>query len=199
MNIETLFTDYYRKNTWLGIESRSGLGSSLAQTVEIRKQLPTLIRQFGVKSLLDLPCGDYNWMKLVSLDIEYTGADIVRELIDNNQVYSRPGCQFVYLDLLTSNLPTVDLILCRDCLGHFSFEDIKKAVANMCRSKSTYLLTTTFTERKMNWDIETGQWRPINLQISPFNFPAPLTIINEKCPDCFPAYADKSLGLWRLE
>ena len=35
--------------------------------------------------MLDIPCGDFYWMKEVDLkDIEYIGADIVDELIKKN-------------------------------------------------------------------------------------------------------------------
>src|SRR5271157_1733125 len=122
MTTEVLFTNYYRKNTWLSKESRSGLGSELKQTREIIKQLPLLIKQFNIKSLLDIPCGDFNWMQHVDLGCAYIGADIVKELIEENK--RKYNKTFVHLDLLTSKLPKVDLILCRDCLVHFSVEDV---------------------------------------------------------------------------
>jgi len=42
------FIDAYTKNYWRGDESRSGRGSSLAQTAEVRAALPGLCREFGV-------------------------------------------------------------------------------------------------------------------------------------------------------
>jgi SAM-dependent methyltransferase len=198
MNIEQLFTDYYRNNTFQGTESRSGQGSTVIQTEEVRRQLPLFIKAAGVKSVLDIPCGDFNWMKHVDLGVEYIGADIVRELIASNQIYATGTRSFVHLDLLTSDLPRVDLILCRDCLVHFAFEDVKLAVANMKRSGSTYLLTTTFTGRMANAVIVTGEWTPRNLELEPLSFPKPLSVINEKCTEFFPRFTDKSLGLWRL-
>jgi hypothetical protein len=38
----------------------------------------------------------------------------------------------------------------------------------------------------------------LNLQLPPFNFPAPLRLIEENCTEDGGKYADKSLGLWRL-
>jgi hypothetical protein len=35
--------------------------------------------------LLDIPCGDFNWMKLLNLGVDYIGADIVGELIAENR------------------------------------------------------------------------------------------------------------------
>jgi hypothetical protein len=50
-----------------------------------------------------------------------------------------------------------------------------------------------------NLDITTGDWRIINLEKAPFNLPEPIKIINEKCTEANGSYADKSLGLWKLQ
>ncbi|HEX8999730.1 MAG TPA: class I SAM-dependent methyltransferase, partial [Blastocatellia bacterium] len=76
--------------------------------------------------------------------------------------------------------------------------DAIAALRNFKRSKSEYLLTTTFPKTEVNEDILTGEWRPLNLQRAPFNFPEPLRLINERCTEEGDRYADKSLGLWRL-
>jgi len=139
-------------------------------------------------------------MKFVDLgQIEYLGADIVAPLIEqNNKKYARAKRQFKQLDLLKDNLPKADLIVCRDALVHFSFNDIALALKNMQRSQSTYLLTTTFTNREANTDIVTGHWRPLNLRVAPFNLPPPLLIIDENCQELTGQFQDKSLALWRL-
>ena len=105
---------------------------------------------------------------------------------------------FKVLSLLKDVLPKVDIILCRDCLVHFSYKDIFTAINNICRNDSKYLLTTTFPLRIANRDITTGEWRVINLCASPFNFPVPLRIINEHCTEGNGIYSDKSLALWRI-
>lgn len=132
--------------------------------------------------------------------IDYTGADIVSALIEKNkEQYGRDSVRFQKLDLITDPLPSMDLVLCRDCLVHLSYEDIFRALRNVCDSQSKYILTTTFTGRTDNHDIETGQWRTLNLELAPFHLPKPLKIIVEGCTERDGAYADKSLGLWRTE
>lgn len=37
------------------------------------------------------------------------------------------------------------------------------------------------------------------MQLQPFNFPAPIRIINEKCTEAGGQYSDESLGLWELD
>jgi hypothetical protein len=106
---------------------------------------------------------------------------------------------FYKRNLIIDKLQKVDLVLCRDCLVHLSFTDIFSALNNIIDSGATYLLTTTFTSRSENRNITTGQWRTLNLEIPPFSFPSPLKIINERCTEGDGVYADKSLGLWRIE
>jgi hypothetical protein len=60
------------------------------------------------------------------------------------------------------------------------------------------LLTTTFTSQRPNRDTSRGEWRTLNLELPPFNFPKPLRVINEKCSEAGGAYWDKGLALWRL-
>ena len=99
---------------------------------------------------------------------------------------------------MRDHLPKADILFCRDCLVHLSNEDIAKSIQNIRQSDITYLLTTTFTQCDENHDIVTGDWRIINLEKPPFNFPKPMSLINEKCTEGDGTYADKSLGLWKI-
>lgn len=199
-NTEQVFTEIYEHNKWKGKGSVSGTGSDNDQTRIIIEEIPAVIRDFGVSKVLDIPCGDFYWMKNVSLDdIEYIGADIVEDLIKNNsERHGRDGVSFRKLNLIKDRLPKVDLVICRDCLVHLSFEDIFCALENLRNSESEYVLTTTFTGRTENTDIKTGQFRTVNLQAAPFNFPEPLLVIDEGCTEGNGAFTDKSLGLWRI-
>jgi hypothetical protein len=94
-------------------------------------------------------------------------------------------------------LPKADIIICRDCLVHFSFNDVFSALRNICRNESTYFLSTTFSKHKRNSNIYTGSWRPINLVVPPFSLPDPILLIKEGCTD--DGAADKSLALWKIE
>ncbi|MBI5429902.1 MAG: class I SAM-dependent methyltransferase [Nitrosomonadales bacterium] len=194
-----IFADIYRSNYWGNSDSRSGAGSDLVQTEVVRRELPVLISEFEVNSMLDIPCGDWHWMKETNLDVDYIGADIVPEIVQhNNELYGKDRRGFRALDMIKDDLPKVDLVFSRDVLVHLSFEDIFSALRNIERSGSRYLLTTTFTRRDSNFDITTGQWRPVNLQKAPFNFPAPLRLINENCTEGDGSWGDKSLGLWEI-
>jgi hypothetical protein len=196
-----IFTDIYTNNTWRGEESVSGPGSEILQTKIIIKELPILFNDFNISEMIDIPCGDFNWMKNIDLsNIYYIGTDIVDKLLEKNkEKYERNNIHFHKMDLINDNLPKVDLILSRDCLVHFSFKDIFNALDNVCKSQSKYFITTTFTKRIKNDDIKTGDWRPINLEIAPFFLPKPVKIINEDCTENNGVYADKSLALWEID
>jgi len=197
---ETIFTDIFRHNGWKGTESISGRGSDLEQTESIRKQLPDLLQTLGVRSMLDIPCGDCHWMRRVDLrGVRYIGGDIVAALVEANRKSEPAERRFQRLDLMCDELPRADLILCRDCLVHLSFRDDFTALRNMTRSGAKFFLLTTFPSRKSNRDIVTGQWRPLNLQADPFNFAEPISLMNEGCTASNGIYGDKSLGLWSAE
>lgn len=196
------FTEIYENNIFGGRVSRSGGGSDLVQTEVIRRELPKIIRELGITTFLDAPCGDWFWMKHTKLGVEhYIGVDIVEPLIEKNQrEFGNASTRFECMNLADDELPQVDLIFSRDCLVHLTFEDALRIISNFKRSGAKYLLTTTFVNREHNNDLvgEDGFWRPLNMQLPPFNFPEPLTIINEKCTEFGTLYSDKSLGLWRV-
>jgi len=93
-------------------------------------------------------------------------------------------------------LPQIDAVLCRDCLVHLSFTDAHAALANVARSGAKWLLTTSFSSIKRNDDIVTGQWRPLNLMLPPFNLPKPAKRIAENCTET--EFTDKLLGVWPI-
>jgi hypothetical protein len=197
---EKIFTNIFRRNAWGSRESVSGMGSDEIQTRAVVKSISDLLDELGIRKILDVPCGDFNWMKNVNLrDIEYLGGDIVSDLISRNKSsHETETVRFRQINLLTDPLPVADLILCRDCLVHLSFDHILKSLMNIAAGSSEYLLTTTFPSRSRNYDIPTGQWRTLNLQIEPFNLPPPRRMIHEGCTEHGGAFSDKALGLWHI-
>lgn len=196
-----IFTDYKTNRYWNSSESVSGEGSEILVTETLRDSLKELFEAYNIKSILDLPCGDFNWMKEVDLkDMNYIGGDIVKSLIiENNESYSNENIKFLELDIIKDSLPKVDLIFCRDCLVHLSYKEIVKSLVNIKKSESKYILMTNFTRDTVNRDILTGQWRKINFQLKPFNFIKPLDSIDEKYMAKGFAKSDKSLALWKVD
>jgi 2-polyprenyl-3-methyl-5-hydroxy-6-metoxy-1,4-benzoquinol methylase len=201
MDTKEVFTIIYNTNDWKSQESISGIGSEIKQTESLIKDLGKLLKDLNTTSLLDIPCGDFKWMQEVDLSgIHYTGADIVEELIEKNKKDHKykSNIEFKVLDLINGPLPKNDLIIVRDCFVHLSFADIFKALENIRSSGCKYLLTTTFPEHRVNYNIATGEWRTINLVKKPFNFQPPLLVINENCTEYNGRYKDKSMALWEV-
>ena len=171
MELVNIFYQKYTQNSWKSKESVSGTGSELEITKVIREGLKTLLSKYNIKSMLDAPCGDFNWMKEFDLsNIEYIGADIIPPLIEENK--NKYNLDFRVLDVTSDILPEVDLILVRDCLVHLSNKNIFNFLTNLKNSKIKYLLVTSFTDKDLghewrksviNSDIPDGGWRPINL------------------------------------
>ena len=199
---QEIFTTIYNDNHWKSSESVSGGGSELEQTNSVIKEINIILKSYSIKSILDLPCGDFNWMRFVDLaETKYIGADIVDKLILNNSnLYGiNNQIDFKVINLITDKLPKVDLVITRDCLVHLSFKDIFTSIANIKNSGSKYLLTTTFINRHNNIDIITGNWRTLNLEIAPFNFPKPIALFIENCTEDNGNFSDKAMALYNIE
>jgi hypothetical protein len=198
---DVVFELIYINNEWNNKESVSGIGSMEKHTKIIVDKLPELCKKYNVKTILDAPCGDFNWMKRVkfSSELKYIGGDIVEKLIEaNNRNYESDDRKFVQLNILKDDLIKCDLIFVRDCLVHFSYKDINSFLSNLMRSEIEYLLTTSFPKTKNNYDITTGNWRALNLQNKPLSFPRPLDFIHEKTEENKFQYYDKSLYLYKV-
>lgn len=171
-----------------------GPGSTIEYTENLRKNLNEFLLKYKITSFLDIPCGDYSWMNLITLSpsIRYIGADVVDSLIDQNQK-NYPSIDFRVLDITKDKLPAVDLLFCRDCFLHLSFTDLHLALTNISNSEIKYVLMSNWNNNKRNYDdIETGGSRIINFLEPPFEFTNPIDSII----DFIPGYPKRSLMLW---
>jgi SAM-dependent methyltransferase len=201
LNLEQRFQRIYDTNLWGAEASSSGLGSEMDATAVLRAELPRLLEKLAVASLLDAPCGDAGWINRVDLGVRVTGVDIVPALIDRLQGRAAAGeinGEYHLADITRDALPRCDAILCRDCLVHLSFANIERAVANFRASGAAWLIATTFPEWQVNEDCEDGDWRALNFERAPFDWGAPVELVNENCLEAGGGWRDKSLGVWRL-
>lgn len=201
-----VFDDKYKFGQWREKGgSLSGPGSDLAETEAVRDRLMPLLRDHGIGSLLDIGCGDWNWMRLVvpGCGIVYHGCDCVASVIEQNQLhYGMAGIEFSVANLISDTPPAeFEAALARDVFVHLSFADAASMLANLRRAGIRYLLATTYTSRTVNTDIETGRWRPINMALAPYNLGEPIDIIFERSKwhdRNGNSYPDRTLGMWRL-
>ena len=159
------------------------------------------LQHLGIESLLDAPCGDFNWMRHVATGVaSYVGVDVdARTVAELQRAHGSPRRRFVACDVTRDALPRADAIFCRDLLPHLSFAEIAQVLANFRRSGATWLLTTTFTGPRPNVDTSDCNWRTLNLALAPFGFRAPTLLLDERCSEVGGAYRDKSIAAWRLD
>jgi hypothetical protein len=175
-----------RRNQWRNDESLSGFGSTMKGTAPLRDALPKSIDALGVTNMLDIPCGDFHWMKEVQLPIPYVGADIVEALIADLQLAHAADLTrtFRRLDIVTDALPKTDLVFTRECFNHFSFRAIHAAIANVVDSGSRLIAVTHYPHHDSNSNQETGYtYRPLNFTLQPFGWPAPIHQLPEAATD----------------
>ncbi len=200
LDLADRFTLIHQLGIYHHPETVSGAGSTLDETRVLREALPTLVRQEQIRSLLDIPCGDFHWMRYVDLSgVQYIGADIVPGIVAQNLIrYQSAHRTFVVLDATQEPLPDVDLVFSRDLLIHLSLTDIRYVLKNIAASGSRLLLTTHFTSRSENLDIESGDFRPVNLCCAPFWLPEPLTVFIEDSSLGNGIFRDRGMALWRI-
>ncbi len=198
-----IFEHIYTTNCWGSFETRSGTGSEISHTREIRMLVPAILKALRVRTLLDAGCGECNWIKEAKdLDLDlYIGADVVQSMVEiNRQRLGDDMHRFLYLDIVSEELPKVDAILCRDCLAHMSHADILESLRNFKRSGATYLVATNYPNIKKNTvDVGTGGYYPINLLVAPFNLPQPIMLFAELSAEPDAKRAGKWLCVWRLD
>ena len=177
-NLKNKFSIIYNSNYWDDKESISGPGSSLKNTKNLRVTLNQIIKRYKIKTIVDAPCGDCNWIKLLikKNKIKYTGIDIVKECIDNNILKFKKNKKFNFknLDITRDKLPTADLFICRDFMIHLSFKDSERFLRNLKKINSKYILISNHSKLNggsiFNKDIKSGDFRKINLFKKPYNF-----------------------------
>jgi len=211
------FDGVYRFSVWAGGAQAkvlngipdSGPGSTLDETRGIRAALPEIFRNFGIRSMLDVPCGDMTWMSLVDLrGVRYVGADISTRVIEQNRhrlatvqgegsaapslQMSAASTQFMVLDLVEDTIPATDLLFCRHLMFHLTPEHNLRVLRAMEHSGARYLLASTYLRTKVNTKpYVLVQGHHINLLEPPYCLRDPIRIYGEDHDDMY-------MGLWEL-
>ena len=120
------FAQIYKDGVWVAHHDDvplSGAGSTIEATAHLREQLPRILADLEAKVLLDVGCGDFNWMRTVELPCDYVGVDIVPAVIERNKsLYESTTRSFKVADIVASPAPSADVVICREVLFHLSFE-----------------------------------------------------------------------------
>jgi hypothetical protein len=157
--------------------------SPLPCLLELRKKL-------SFSSVIDAGCGTSHLLFQEDLPFGYVGIDIVESIIKKNKT-THDKYSFLLLDITKEKIPSSDLILCQNCLEYLSFFDAYNALNSFKESGASYLLTSTYSDQKINKETSTGVYRKLNLRAYPFYFPPPLFT--------YDLQEGKQLELWRLQ
>lgn len=171
--MKNTFNHIYSNKLW-GVNKEgkgsSGSGSLISTTTEYRNLLEEFIKNNNINSIVDLGCGDWEWMKEFDLgNITYTGIDVSSIVIENNnKLYSTNNIKFINGD--ANNITEeVDLIVIKDVLQHLPIHIIIE-ILSIVKTKCKYsLITNDYSSKKCNKDIPIGSWTPIDLTKHPFN------------------------------
>lgn len=182
--LDQVFSDIYESRAWVehdGQESLSGAGSTAAAARSITAALSSFLKDRGCKRLVDIGCGDFNWMQNVAGDFEYLGIDIVPSLIaSNNAAYGNDKRRFVCMDATKHPIePWGDVLICREVLFHLSLNNAKALLYHIKSAGFRDVLLTTDNSMWFNSDIRDGDFRRINLMRSPFSLPPPRMVFKD--------------------
>lgn len=161
------FARAYKDGQW---HNGSGSGSSPANTRQYRAFLARYMAAHGVRSVLDLGCGDWQSSRLIDwTGIDYLGVDVVPGIAEANTVrFGRPGVRFMCADVLNGwELPPADLVLCKDLLQHWPDAAAYELIESRLGGRRA-LLTYDYGHGA---DIEPGGYRPLDLEREPFAWP----------------------------
>lgn len=188
------FRIVHDKNLWQSDESVSGGGSTVAFTASIRASLAEWLARREIRSLVDLPCGDFNWMRLVTFPegMAYTGIDIVPALIETNTAkYAALGRNFELGDIIAGPVPAAEAYFCRDVFIHFPNDAVEKSIANVRAAGAKYLLASTFPDVTDKVDTVFPNSRRMNMALF-------LGEPEELLEDFGDGRTDKYIGVWKL-
>jgi 2-polyprenyl-3-methyl-5-hydroxy-6-metoxy-1,4-benzoquinol methylase len=170
-------------------ETPCGYGSTIVGTSTVRAELRQMLDRLGITSLLDAPCGDFNWLATVDLNgLAYIGIDSSTTNLSTARTRA-PNMDFRFADIVSDPMPTTDAVLCRDFLQHLPTLMAVKALQNITLSACGWLLATSHNN-SVNGDIAmAGRFRPLNLRAAPFFFPDPEDSIQDG--------PGRIIGAWR--
>ncbi len=106
--------------------------------------------------------------------VNYLGIDVVKSVIEKNQIlYSSPTIQFLHQGGIAADLPSADLLICKDVLMHFPNNDILQFLPQLGKFKYCLITNTVNSDNlsSHNPNIRIGDFRNVDLTQPPFNVP----------------------------
>ena len=205
---EFVFSKIYANRVWGDgkVVPLSGNGSSLEITRACRTIIIRVIKDYQLRSMLDIACGDMTWMPEVlnelrreKYKLDFIGCEIVTDLVEKHKkkFAQYNDMRFEQADMVKGVVEKADLILCRDVIQHLTIPEGLSALNNISGSGAKFLLATTYPRQSEEMNMKeigkTGYCMSRNLMGDPFNLPDPIAMYSENNTNYH-----KYLGLWEL-
>lgn len=172
---EKAFGQIYEKGIWGKDQNGKGTSGS-GSTLEEGRPFIDYVQEFinrapNIRSVVDVGCGDWvlgsaiNWE-----DLNYIGIDVVKSLILKNQSkFGSDTVRFEFLDAITNDLPSGDLLICKDVLQHLPNSSIINLLTKFGKFRYCILVNDVqSTSGTNNRDTAIGGYRPLDLRCAPF-------------------------------
>ena len=146
----------------------SGDGSGVGYTSAYRAFLERFMGERGVRSVLDVGCGDWQFSSLVNWgEREYVGTELVQPLVDRLRLEHGSALRrFQCVDLRRQMADRYDLAIVKDVAIHLPNADVIRLADNLspcCDVLYVYDHADGTAE-----DIAVGQYRALDLRAEPF-------------------------------
>jgi SAM-dependent methyltransferase len=165
-----IFTKIYDENFWGG---GSGKGSDPKNAGPYLELLQSYLDDPKINSIIDLGCGDWRLMETLKIPDNklYIGFDLVKSVIDTNiKNHSKSNIRFTLIrDLSDFRNQTGDLLIVKDVIHHWETKTIQFFIQTILPNFKYTLITNGYNAENNNYEIETGKFRPIDLEAEPFN------------------------------
>ncbi len=182
----SVFDEIYKEGFW---GNGSGGGSSLGASKPYVQFLEKFLKSYQIKRVVDVGCGDWQFMRYVDLTgIDYTGIDAAQSVIAaNERAFGTENIRFVHFDGDYGVVPKADLLLCKDVLQHLDTESVRSLIKSLIPRFRYSLITNDVPKRSLlgrlidrlkrknlldayglNKDIDTGDYRLLDLRMPPF-------------------------------
>ncbi len=177
--MEDIFTKIYENKIWGDNQNNyysgsSGGGSCIKNNEEYIKILKNIIKEYNIRNIVDLGCGDFQMGRLIYDDINvlYTGYDTYKKIIDYHiPLYPEPKYTFEHLDFFTNKDSIVegDMCILKDVLQHWEINEIYTFMDYLIESKKfKYILLVNCCNQIIdNQNLDRTRWRPLSCNFLP--------------------------------
>ncbi len=172
--VSEIFTNIYNKNRWgyrgQKLDKCSGHGSSANSFAPIRKLLTHYVKDNGIKSVVDIGCGYWEFYRDEFANCDYIGIDCVQDCVDfNNENYAGNGLRFMLGDVTDPEfiIPDAQFYIIKDVLQHLSNANVKQVLDQLVQKSNVVILMIQDGQQKGNVDIPNGGYRPLSYKMIP--------------------------------